>query len=50
MDYLKKQLLNRYHDKGIASAAFILSERKMNKVLSYIDQHSLHQQGCMHTS
>lgn len=46
--YLKQQLLNRCHEKGIASSAFVLSERKMNKVLSYIDQHSLHQQDYFH--
>ncbi|MBN1604214.1 MAG: hypothetical protein JW915_21570 [Chitinispirillaceae bacterium] len=46
--HLKKQLLNRCHEKGIASSAFILSERKMNKVLSYIDEHSLHQQDYFH--
>jgi hypothetical protein len=43
IDFLKKRLLNRCHDKGIASSAFILSERKMNKVLSYIESHSLRQ-------
>jgi len=37
IDYLKKQCLNRCREKGIASAAYVLSERKMVKVLSYIE-------------
>lgn len=41
IDFLKKQLLKRCHDKGIASAAYVLSERKMQKVLSYIEHQSL---------
>jgi hypothetical protein len=35
---LKKRLLQRCHDKGIAAAAYILSERKMNKIISYIEK------------
>lgn len=42
IDFLKTLLLNRCHEKGIVSAAFILAERKMKKVLSYIEGHSLH--------
>jgi hypothetical protein len=45
--YLKQQLLNRCHEKG-SHLQHLFSETKMNKVLSYIDQHSLHQQDYFH--
>ena len=34
---LKKRLLERCRDKGIASSAYILAERKMKKILAYIE-------------
>lgn len=39
IETLKNLLRTRCHEKGIAAAAYILSERKMAKVLSYIDDH-----------
>ena len=37
INHLKKRLLERCHDKGIAASAYILAERKMNKIRTYIE-------------
>ncbi len=40
IDSLKKRLRERCANKGIAASAYILAERKMNKVLAYVEGHS----------
>ena len=37
VSHLKQRLLKRCRDKGIASFAYLLAERKMNKIRSYIE-------------
>jgi len=46
IDSLKKMLTTRCQEKGFASAVIVLSERKMAKVLSYIEGHDLQGNCC----